>query len=274
MTKDELIRELHSVGFVQSFLPDSVRVNDFLKPGGQGVVYRGSVSGEIAAVKIYFPGQLEQRIEREIEALRRINCPSIVRLLWNQTISFNGYDLKVVATEFVPGLSLHDHLQNAPLIFDEAAILAFDVARAIEEMWGYRIVHRDIKPNNILIRPSGRFCVIDLGVARHIDRTDLTAINLSYGTIGYLSPEQAHTVRMLTCKSDVYSLGVTLLESLLGKHPTNGDQDRLLATPFHQHLPVNLQDWEFEGLLKSMLNPKPFTRPLPSQIMQKLQRFG
>lgn len=273
MTKEELIRQLHSASFVQSFLPDSVQVNEFLKPGGQGVVYKGIVSGEMAAVKIYFPGQLEQRIEREIEALRRINCPSIVRLLWNQTISFNGCDLKVVATEFVPGLSLHDHLQNTSLTFDEAAFLAFDVARAIEEMWGYRIVHRDIKPKNILVRPSGRFCVIDLGVARHIDRTDLTAVNLSYGTVGYLSPEQARTVRMLTCKSDVYSLGVTLLESLLGKHPTNGDQGHLLATQFHQHLPLHLEGWEFIGLLKSMLNPEPFARPLPSQIMQKLHRF-
>ena len=64
-----------------------------------------------------------------------------------------------------------------------------------------------------MIRPDGRACVIDLGVARHLDQTTLTALGITWGTLGYMSPEQTRAVRQLTCKSDLFSLGVILLES-------------------------------------------------------------
>jgi serine/threonine protein kinase len=107
---------------------------------------------------------------------------------------------------------------------------------AITVLWSRRIVHGDIKPSNIMLRDSGSAILIDLGVASFFEEdaaprplTPVSPERFAHGgTLGYMSPEQARGQRPLTCASDIFSLGVVMLESVQGWHPTSGDQSALL----------------------------------------------
>jgi eukaryotic-like serine/threonine-protein kinase len=257
-----------------SQLPLNIVLEELLSDkGGQGIVYRGKALNIPAAIKIYLPGQMETRVRRETEALRKLNCPSIVNLLWEGAISFKGQDLPVVATQLIPGDSLDKYLQNHVLSNDELGILAYDITAAIEAMWEKRIVHRDLKPENVLIKPDGRACVIDLGVARHLDQSSLTAMGATWGTFGYMSPEQTRGARQLTCKSDLFALGIILIESALRHHPTQRDQLRLFSKKLHEQLPQEIRNWEQSDILQRLFEPQPIKRPSPSIILDKLKKY-
>ncbi|MEZ6194785.1 MAG: serine/threonine-protein kinase [Planctomycetota bacterium] len=270
--RDELREQLQSPEFVAALLPDEIKIREKLAEGGQAVVHRGTVGSIDAAVKVYLPGQeLERRVEREINALSNIDCPSLVKLLWSgEVLVSNQLRLSVVATEYVDGEVLEQRISRRPLSGDEMGVVAFDVAQAVKAMWAKRIVHRDLKPANILIRANGRACVIDLGVARHLEQSSLTALNSTWGTRGYMSPEQARCIRQLSCKSDLYSLGVILLEAGTGFHPTTRDQFALMNMVFQRPLPDPVEQWKHAALIVQLLQQSPVKRPLPQAVLDLL----
>lgn len=275
MSEIEIKAWLQDTANVRPHLPTEVEVFDLLSTGGQGVVYRGLVDSVDAAIKVYLPGQVDKRIEREIQALKDLECSTIVDLLWSGKVTIQDHELNAVATSFVVGTPLNEVLANqVPLELSQVGILIYDVALAIQAMWEKRIVHRDLKPSNILLRPNGRACVIDLGLARHLNDSSLTQIGATWGTLGYLSPEQTRRVRQLTCKSDVFALGIVVLEAALGRHPTRGDQLRLEAQGFHERLPGEVSNWVHADLIRRMLHPKPIRRPSPDEILETLTDYS
>lgn len=273
MDVNEVKAFLRDPNNVRGLLPNHTTIGGLLGEGGQGVVYSGENSGIPAAIKVYFPGQIQKRIDREIESLVLLNCQNIVKLLWNGYFQVDNFQLNIVATELIPGVCLDKKITNT-LSFDELGRLLFDVTQAVNAMWEKRIVHRDIKPSNIIIRQNGRACLIDLGIAKHIERSTLTAFGYIWGTMGYMSPEQIKGAKQLTYKSDLYSLGIITIESFLGRHPTHGDQLRLMASRFHENLPNGLAGWEFAPLLMSMLNPLAIYRPNLSTIIKALEKYN
>ena len=148
ISNEDAKKFLQELSFVQQILPPDVTVSEFIARGGQGVVYRGMVSGQDAAVKIYYPGQTERRrIDREIDALEVLDCENIVQLLWHGLVSVTDFQqFYVVATDFIEGEALNQKLDVNPLTFEELGILAYDVTIAIRAMWKPpdRIVHRDL----------------------------------------------------------------------------------------------------------------------------------
>lgn len=270
----EWLKKDSSISDIDNLLPDEIVIHQILANGGQGIVYRGTIAGIDAAIKVYFPGQLQLRIDREIKALSTLSNSHIVKLLWAGDVNIDDFQLPTVVTELIPGIDLAQQLQTNRLNHDEIGVLAFDIADAVGAMWEKRIVHRDLKPPNILRRPDGRSCMIDLGVARHIDLTPLTATGFTWGTQGYMSPEQTKAARQLTCKSDIFALGVILVECAMGRHPTRRDQLRLFAAQLHEQLPPEIGEWQYASLLKAMLNPKPTKRPLPQDILTTLEKFA
>lgn len=276
MDEQELFLFLTNPKNVTSLFPPTISISKRLDQGGQGIVYKGYVSGVDAAIKVYFPGQLPQRFDREIDALRTLNNPNIVKILWTGELSIDGVVLPIIATTFIPGTNLAERIQGGKLNHHQISILAYDIASAIEAMWTSRskIVHRDLKPANIMITQDQRACVIDLGIARHINRTPLTTLGSTWGTSGYMSPEQSRARRQLTFKSDIFALGVILVECAMGRHPTRNDQDSLLAMNLHENLPYEIRDWAHVNLLKNMLHPQPLKRPSPQVIMANLRDYA
>jgi serine/threonine-protein kinase len=239
--------------------------------GGQGIVFKANANGSVhiqrpLALKIYYPGSLTERTKREVEALRRLQCDTFVKLFDAGHVVLRGQQCMYVATEFIDGEVLSSFISRGPLTPNKVARIACDISAAIQALWQERIVHRDIKPQNIMLTQSGRAVLIDLGVARHLSLGSLTTAGKTWGTEGYMSPEHANALRQLSCKSDIFALGIVLQESLTGNHPTGLNQMALLSgglptAALGLNLPVN-----FASHLDSMLHLKPHNRPAPEQV--------
>ncbi|MCC6765249.1 MAG: serine/threonine protein kinase [Deltaproteobacteria bacterium] len=244
--------------------------------GGQGAVFKGSPIGNPSlevAVKIYVGNQVDERTDREIAAIRGFRSPTIVTMHSAGQCVLRGNTHRYLATEFISGAPLDRLIANGPLSISDTAKIARDVATAIEIIWQARIVHRDVKPSNILVRPDGSAVLVDLGVARHLQLASLTTWGKTWGTEGYLSPEQMRGLRNLTCKSDIFGLGLVVQEAIGGRHPTLGNQRALLnGGRMTSSISPNLPH-EFVALVDAMVNGRPVVRPLPREVITRCQPF-
>jgi serine/threonine protein kinase len=246
-----------------------------LAEGGQGAVYRATPHGssDEVALKIYFGDQLDERTAREIAALKRLKGETIVRLHADGAIDIGGNTYNYIATTFIEGDVLSSVLTRRQLSFTEIATIGRDVALAIDELWANdRIVHRDVKPSNVMLRPDGRAVLIDLGVARHLNLSPLTTAGKTWGTEGYMAPEHARG-KTLSCKADLFALGVLLQECLLQRHPTGGRQLLLMnggpkTAALHPKAPADLAQ-----IIDAMLDRSPGVRPTPRRSAEALQAF-
>jgi serine/threonine protein kinase len=156
------------------------------------------------------------RFWREAQSAAALNHPNVVQIYDQGRAEDGRY---YIAMEYVPGGSLEDLiLRRGPLGPSKAARLASQVAEALHAAHGCGIVHRDIKPQNVLIGEAGEAKVADFGIALAASRTSTSGTNLLFGTPSYMSPEQAMGERVGP-ESDLYSLGVVLYEMLTGTVP-------------------------------------------------------
>jgi serine/threonine protein kinase len=205
-----------------------------LRVGGQGVVYRATRTRDEAgksckddvALKLHLDPRQDERVEREISAAKTLRHPTLASLLEDGTVVIGTRRTRYIAWSFIVGEPLDSQLLRGSLTEPEVVRIGLDVTLAITVLWSKRIVHRDITPKNIMIKAEGGAVLIDLGGARHLDNTTITAPGATFGTPGYFSPEQYRAEHALTSASDVFALGVVLLQCLLGHHPTNFDQHR------------------------------------------------
>jgi serine/threonine-protein kinase len=252
-----------------------------LGKGGMGAVYRACRAPDagggpdVAAVKVLAaelavdPGFLE-RFRREIDILRRLEHPNIVRFL----DSGSGGGRFWFAMEYVDGPSYEDlRQQQARLPWPEVLALALQIAPALKHAHDRGIIHRDLKPSNLLRGPDGRAMLTDFGIASLFASRHLTVTGGVVGTAEYLSPEQA-AGKPVTARSDLYSLGVVLYTLLTGRTPFEGEVVDLL----HKHrfaqfdkpsrlvpdLPA-----EFEAVIGELLEKDPGRRPPDGGVLHR-----
>ncbi len=197
-----------------------------LGAGGMGEVWAArhtEIADRRAAVKVVHRGAsqtTEERLRREADAIARLDHPGVVRLLEAGRTS-DGRPW--VAMELVDGGTLADRIDAGDLERDEAVRIVRDAARGVAAAHAASILHRDIKPGNILVDRSGAVKVADFGLGLLLDReTRLTSEGALLGTLLYLSPEQANG-EGATAASDVYALGATLYEAVTGRPPHESD---------------------------------------------------
>jgi serine/threonine protein kinase len=208
-------------------------IESFLGRGGMGSVYRvlDRESGERLALKILHaaaddPGGSE-RFRREIGVLAKIAHPSIPKIAGSGLLDDEMY----FVAEFVDGQNLRRIVrETGPLDAGEGARVCAAVADALDEAHRHGIIHRDVKPHNIMVATDGSVRLLDFGVARGvgIDMKTITATGMVVGTPEYMSPEQFEGHRV-DGRSDVYSLGVVLFELLTGRLPFVADSPMALA---------------------------------------------
>src|SRR3712207_138409 len=162
-----------------------------------------------------------ERFRREAKNAASLNHPNIVQV-YDQGRSESG--TYYMAMEYVPGGTLKERIKGeGPLNPGEAAGIASRVAEALAVAHERGIVHRDIKPQNVLLTASGSEAkVADFGIARAVSSRTMTETNLVLGTAAYMSPEQVRGERVGPA-SDLYSLGVVLYEMLTGNQPYTAD---------------------------------------------------
>ncbi len=205
------------------------RVDAVLARGGMSTVYQG-VDTRLerpVAIKVMAPGFAADpvflhRFEREARAAARLHHPGVVGV-YDQGIDRSPTgDAVFLVMELVPGGTLRDLLRHGALPPDLALSIAEPVLSALAAAHREGLVHRDVKPENVLIGPGGVVKVADFGLVRAVAEASTTTGNVILGTVAYLSPEQVAT-GAADARSDVYAAGVLLYELLTGRPPYTGD---------------------------------------------------
>src|SRR4051812_2221141 len=221
---------------VGTLLSGRYRLDARIGAGGMSTVFRAfdTVLERQVAIKLMHQeitsdsDQLE-RFRREARAVAQLNHPHVVGVIDAGEDGDPDRPTPYIVFEYVEGETLKDRIKrHGRLQIGEAVAYAIEIARALGAAHERGIVHRDVKPQNVLIDEEGTAKVTDFGIARTLDQEGLTADGRVLGTTDYVSPEQAlgHAV---TGQSDLYSLGVVLFEMLTGDVPFHGENQVAVA---------------------------------------------
>lgn len=221
---------------------DRYRLGDVIGTGGMSEVYRAtdSLLGRDVAIKMLRPEMardvnFRERFRKEAQNSGRLNHPNIVAVYDTGEADEDGMAIPYIVMELVHGRTLRDLVrEDGPLSPREAAQVLIPVAHALQASHDAGIIHRDVKPANIMITNTGQVKVMDFGIARALDDSTsaMTQTSAVIGTAHYLSPEQAQG-KPADARSDVYALGCVLYEAVTGHAPFEGE------TPFavaYQHV--------------------------------------
>ncbi len=204
---------------------DGFRIDERIGAGGMGVVYKATQLSLDRAVAIkVLPEQLAKnemfldRFDREADLLSRLSHPNVVGIIERGKFENRAY----VVMEFVNGQSLREIMKRGPLPPNESLAIVRSVLAALDHAHQKAIVHRDVKPENVLIAPGGVVKVADFGLARLLDPGEMTRLTRTHtllGTYEYMAPEQRERVKEADERSDIYATGVLLYEMIAGELP-------------------------------------------------------
>jgi tRNA A-37 threonylcarbamoyl transferase component Bud32 len=198
------------------------RLETKLGSGGMSTVYlsRDETLERWVAAKVLHreisdqPDQIE-RFRREARSVAQLSHPNVVAVIDAGEDGGRPY----IVFEYIDGETLKQRIERlGRLPLDEAAAYAIEIGRGLAAAHARRLIHRDVKPQNVLIDPEGRAKVTDFGIARELETDGLTRTGRVLGTTDYVSPEQAMG-QAVDARSDIYSLGIVLFEMLVGKVP-------------------------------------------------------
>lgn len=235
-----------------------------------------SVALKLFRVDAADPAETERQ-KGEVAVLARLNHFALVTLYDAGTAVIDGQQRTYIVMEFIDGPDLRSRISAGRLPASEVAELGADLSEALHYVHSRGIIHRDIKPANVLLAPSdfpGRMShakLADFGIARLLDDTRLTATGALLGTASYLSPEQA-LGETIGGPSDVYSLGLVLLECLTGERafPGTAIESAMARLQRQPEIPASLGP-EWSRVLDEMLRRDPTERLAPGDAAVRLR---
>jgi len=254
-----------------------------LGQGGMGTVYkaRDLIGGRWVAVKLLAPflaadEEYVKRFFQEARNLQKLHHPNIVSA-YDAGVT---RDHKFFVMEYVDGPSLEDVLHKKGILKANLALeIVRQVAQALDYAWSHTIIHRDIKPQNIMLSYVRTVKLCDLGLSK--DMTNDASLTLT-GSVNcsphYASPEQAQGARNMDVRSDVYSLGVTLFQMMCGELPFKGNapgqfliQHVTQAPPDPRSKNPRIPPW-ISGLILRMLDKDASKRPMPGDLARMITK--
>jgi serine/threonine protein kinase len=255
--------------------------------GGMGVLFEGRrrtgtigqrVAIKVLSVRASTSKSLLARFRQEAGLAASLEHPNIIKI---HEIGFDrGFHFIVM--DYFEGRSLGDLLRSGTLAPKKAVQVLSTVAHAVHYMHGRQVVHRDLKPGNILVGAGGKVCVTDFGLAKDYARADaqLTQLGVAVGTPAYMSPEQARgDLKSIGPWSDVYSLGATLYRALSGVYPHDADSFLQAIQAIIREEPRPLREHrsdvppELEAIVAEAMARDPGERPDAGRLGMKLEGF-
>jgi hypothetical protein len=254
-----------------------------LGSGGMARVYLGrdEVLDRPVAIKVLNPvhggTDIGNRFEREGRTAARLAHPNIVQVYDAGEALFDGRETFYIVMEYVPGGDLKGLIdERGRLSGHELAGLADEICAGLAHAHGRGVIHRDIKPHNILLDENGHAKVTDFGIARALDTTQATRTGSFLGTALYSSPEQLQGHKV-TPKSDVYSLGATLYQAATGEPPFSGATPIEIASQHVSRTPVPPRrlgadmSEGLQALILDCLAKHPDDRPTSEEVRSRLE---
>ena len=218
------------------------KITGKLGEGGMGVVYKaeGTALERTVALKFLAPHLLQdeeslKRFHREAKAAAALSHPNICRVYEIGEADGNTF----ISMEFVEGESLDQRIGQSPLPVSEALGIAQQIAKGLEAAHEKGIVHRDIKPGNVMVDDKGHVTVMDFGLALLTEGSKLTKLDTTVGTVAYMSPEQAEG-REVDRRTDIWALGCVIHEMVSGQRPFRGEYEQALLYEIVHQEPESL----------------------------------
>jgi serine/threonine protein kinase len=217
------------------------QVVSLLGTGGMGKVYkvRNMISDRFEALKVLLPDlaaapELADRFLREIKVQASLEHPNITAL--HNAMRIENQLLMVM--EFVDGVTLECELKRGPLPVRQAVDCMTQVLSALSYAHSHGVIHRDVKPANMILTASGVVKLMDFGIAKAASDHRLTMTGTTIGSLYYMSPEQIKGSANLDARADIYSAGVSLYELVTGKRPFDGDSQFAIMAAHLESTPV------------------------------------
>jgi serine/threonine-protein kinase len=242
--------------------------------GGMAIVYKAKdvLLNRVVTIKVLreqfvTDEDFIRRFRREAQSAASLSHPNIVSVY---DVGKEG-DTEYIVMEYVEGRNLKEIIREyAPLSTDQSINLGRQITEAIQNAHEHHIIHRDIKPHNILVTADGHAKVTDFGIARAVSSATVTHTGDIIGSVHYLSPEQAKGLQSNE-QSDIYSLGIVLYELITGKVPYDGETPITIALKHLQEQPVLPSkinprvDKEFEAVIMRAIAKSPEQRYLSAK---------
>ena len=233
------------------------RIVEKLGEGGMGVVYKAEDTKlrRTAALKFLRPGltgdaDAATRFIQEAQAAAALDHPNICNVYEIGEADGRTY----IAMAYVEGESLKRKIESGPLDIGEAVNVAVQIAEGLREAHERGVIHRDIKPGNIMLTQKGLVKIMDFGLAKISWGEDITRTATTVGTVAYMSPEQASGLKV-DHRTDIWALGCILYEMLAGRRAFKGDHDRAVihAIMYEEAQPVSMLRENIPGDLEAVL---------------------
>lgn len=226
--------------YIGKRLDGRYEIHELIGVGGMANVYRcnDTVDDREVAIKILKDEYLNneefiRRFKNESKAIAMLSHPNIVKVY---DVSF-GDMIQYIVMEYIDGITLKEYIDMQGVIeWKDALLLTTQILKALQHAHECGIVHRDIKPQNIMLLQDGTIKVTDFGIARFSDKSTRTMTEQAIGSVHYIAPEQAKG-EVTDGKTDIYSVGVMLYEMLTGKLPFDGDSAVTIALMQLQSIP-------------------------------------
>lgn len=210
-----------------------------LGAGGMGKVYkaRNVISDRIEAMKILLGNlagqkELADRFQREIKLLASLDHPNIAALRTALTLD----NQLVMLMEYVDGVTLSSRLESGPIPVPDAVNYAEQLLSALSYAHKLNVIHRDVKPSNMMLTRDGIVKLMDFGIARPNNEMGMTITGTTLGSLNYMSPEQVKG-EPVDARSDLYSFGVSLYEMVTGQLPFRGNSNFSVMSAHLQEVP-------------------------------------
>lgn len=249
---------------------------EFKGKGSFGTVYKCQKDNHIYAMKIFardyifaeFAKGTNNRITREIEALKKVHGRYVAGYIDDGAFMDNGWEYIYVIMEFVEGKDLANVMKLKVFNIDEALNIFEQILSGIESIHLQKLIHRDLKPANIYMLDSGDIKILDFGLSKLIDYTSITNTGDQLGTPLYMSPEQISDSKNIDYRSDYYALGVVLFELLTGHSPygTISSREELyykikMEPPMSVRFFIPTINNNIDNLLLELLQKENYKRP-------------
>ena len=257
LQRAQIPREITNPGQFSGTMLDTYEILNVIDRGGMGEVYQGIGKNQAVAIKTVLPEMAQdsifrERFNREVRAGNLLNHPNIIQVLDSGESDGTSY----LVMDYIEGQHLKKRMNKQPVDLAEAIRIFSDIAEALAYAHEQGITHRDVKPENIMIREDGSAVLIDFGLVKFADDTQELSGKGAIGTIDYMAPEQIRSAGKADGRADIYAMGVVLYEMLTGRTPFGGNAGQILFAHLSQPPP----------------DPCTFGMGIPAHICEAIQR--